>query len=123
VYDDFDPALLYRGQWNHDKNFAEPDQHTISFTDAPGAEVEIDFAGKAFTYAYTKAVNRGIASVTVDGADHGSVDLYSADTEWQSHTRFCCFAPGRHVALIRVSGKTNPRSKGKFIDLDSFTVE
>jgi hypothetical protein len=123
-YDDFDPALLYRGDWTHDNHtFAEADRRTVSFTDLADAEVEIDFEGKALTYVYTKAVNRGIASVTIDGADQGVVDLYSPGTEWQSRTRFCCFAPGRHVAIVRATGRANPQSKGKFIDLDSFTVE
>jgi glycosyltransferase involved in cell wall biosynthesis len=123
-YDDFDPALLYRGDWTHDNHtFAEADRRTVSFTDLADAEVEIDFEGKALTYVYTKAVNRGIASVTIDGADLGTVDLYSARTEWQSRTRFCCFAPGRHVAIVRATGTATPQSKGKFIDLDSFTVE
>jgi hypothetical protein len=122
-YDDFDLALIYRGDWNSDRNFAEADAHTISYADVAGSEVEIDFEGKALTYVYTKAANRGIASVTVDGADQGAVDLYSANTQWQSRTRFCCFAPGRHVAIVRATGEANPQSKGKFIDLDSFTVE
>ena len=100
-YDDFDPALLFRGDWTHDREFAEPERHTISFTDAPGAEVEIDFTGKALTYVYTKAVNRGIVSVTVDGVEQGEMDLYSEQTQWQSQTRFCCFGSrGRHVAIV-----------------------
>jgi putative flippase GtrA len=122
-YDDFDPALVYRGDWNHDRNFAEPDLHTISFTDVPGSEVEIAFEGKALTYVYTKAENRGIASVMVDGVEQGPVDLYSAQTQWQRQTRFCCFASGRHTAILRLTGRANPQSKGTFIDLDSFTVE
>ncbi len=122
-YDDFDPALLFRCDWTQDREFAEPDRHTISFTDAPGAEVEIDFTGKALTYVYTKAVNRGIVSVTVDGVEQGEMDLYSQQTQWQSQTRFCCFGPGRHVAIVKVTGRKNPKSQGAFIDLDSFTVE
>jgi putative flippase GtrA len=122
-YDDFDPALLYRGDWTKDRGFDQPDRHTITYTNVPGSEVEIAFEGKALTYVYTKALNRGIASVTVDGVDQGTVDLYSAETKWQSRTRFCCFAPGRHVAVIRLTGRADARSKGTFIDLDSFTVE
>jgi hypothetical protein len=122
-YDDSDPALIYRGDWTHDRHFADPDLHTVSYANAPGAEVEIAFEGKALTYVYTQAANRGIASVTVDGADQGVVDLYSAETHWQSHKRFCCFAPGRHVAVVRVTGRADPRSADKFVDLDSFTVE
>jgi glycosyltransferase involved in cell wall biosynthesis len=123
TYDDFDPALLFRGYWTKDRAFDGPDGHTISYTDVPGSEVEIVFEGKALTYAYTKAPNRGIASVTVDGVDQGSVDLYSPQIEWQSHTRFCCFDSGRHVAVIRLTGRADPKSTGTFIDLDSFTVE
>src|ERR1035441_5910979 len=38
-----DPALVYRGDWTHDNHsFAEPDRRTVSFTDVPDAEVEID---------------------------------------------------------------------------------
>ena len=122
-YDDFDPALVYRGDWTKDTSFDGPDRNTITFTDVPGSEVEIAFKGKALTYVYTKAENRGMASVTVDGVDQGTVDLYSAKTEWQSQTRFCCFAAGRHVAVVRLTGRADKRSKGTFIDVDSFTVE
>ena len=122
-YDDFDPALLFRGDWTKDRAFADADRHTITFTNVPGAEVEIDFVGKALVYTYTKAFNRGIASVTVDGVEQGPVDLYSQKVEWQQHTRFCCFEPGKHVAVVRLTGRANARSKGTFIDLDSFTVE
>ena len=123
TYDDFDPALVYRGDWTKSRGFREPDQHTVSYTDIVNSDVEIAFEGRALTYVYTKASNRGIASVVVDGVDQGEVDLYSADTQWQKRTRFCCFAPGRHVAVVRVTGKADPQSKGKFIDLDSFVVE
>ena len=122
-YDDFDPALVFRGDWTKDTGFEQPDRHTITFTDDARAEAQIVFQGKALTYCYTKARNRGMASVTIDGVEQGSVDLYSPTDEWQSRTRFCCFAPGRHVAVIRVTGTANPRSSGKFIDVDSFTVE
>jgi hypothetical protein len=122
-YDDFDPALLYRGDWTKDRTFERADQHTITFTNIPGSEVEIRFEGKALTYVYTKAFNRGMAQVAVDGVDQGTVDLYSGNTEWQSRTRFCCFAKGPHTAVIKLTGRADPRSKGTFIDLDSFTVE
>jgi len=122
-YDDFDPALIFRGDWTKSTSFDGADGHTISWSDVVGSEVQIAFNGRALTYAYTKAPNRGMASVTVDGESRGTVDLYSSAIEWQTHTRFCCFAPGRHVAVIRVTGQSDPRSTGRFIDLDSITVE
>ena len=122
-YDDYDPALLFRGDWTKSSSFDGPDRHTISYSDIPGSEAQIVFEGTALTYEYTKAENRGLAEVIIDGASQGTVDLYSLNTEWQTRTRFCCFAAGKHVAVIRVVGRANPKSKGLFIDLDSFTVE
>jgi len=122
-YDDFDPAVLFRGDWTMDRSFEGPDRHTISYSDIPGSEAQILFEGKALTYEYTKAPNRGLAEVIIDGGSQGTIDLYSPKVEWQTHTRFCCFAAGKHVAVIRVVGRANPKSTGVYIDLDSFTVE
>ena len=71
---------------------------------------------------YTKAPNRGVASITVDGVDQGKLDLYSPGVEWQARKKLCCFGPGKHMAVVRVTGESNPRSSGKFVDLDSFEV-
>jgi hypothetical protein len=106
-----------------DRSFEGPDRHTISYSDIPGSEAQILFEGKALTYEYTKAPNRGLAEVIIDGGSQGTIDLYSPKVEWQTHTRFCCFAAGKHVAVIRVVGRANPKSTGVYIDLDSFTVE
>jgi len=123
LHDDHDPALLYRGDWTKARAADDPDRHTITYTNAPGSEVEIAFEGTALTYIYTKAENRGTAAVTVDGVHQGTLDLYSATLQWRSRTRFCCFAPGRHVAVIRWTGLANPLANGTYIDLDSFRVE
>jgi hypothetical protein len=122
-YDDFDPALLFRGDWTKSNSFDGPDRHTVTYSDTPGSEAQIVFEGTALTYEYTKAPNRGLAEVIVDGSSQGTIDLYSPNIEWQTHTRFCCFAAGKHVALVRVVGRANPKSTGVFIDVDAFTVE
>jgi hypothetical protein len=122
-HDDFDPSITFRGDWEKSAQFDGPDRHTISYTDIPGAEVSFAFEGTALTYVFTKAWNRGLASVTVDGTSKGTIDLYSPNIEWQSRQKFCCLGAGRHVAAIRVEGRSNPKSKGKFIDVDSFVVE
>jgi len=121
-YDDFDPVISYRGDWYHDDSFEGPGLHTITYTDTPDAEIAFAFTGQSLTYAFTKAPNRGIAALTVDGEGKGTVDLYSPRIEWQTERTFCCFSPGRHLVVIRVTGQSNPASSGKFVDLDSFTV-
>jgi hypothetical protein len=122
-YDDFDPAILYRGDWAHDEQFEPPDRHTITYTDINGAEAALAFQGTAVTYTYTRAPNRGIAAVRIDGAVQKPIDLYSSSVEWQTHARFCCFVAGRHTIVIRASGEMNPKSSGRYVDLDSFVVE
>jgi glycosyltransferase involved in cell wall biosynthesis len=122
-HDDFDPSIVFHGDWTKSAQFDGPDRHTISYTNVPDAEVSFAFEGTALTYVFTKAWNRGLASVTIDGISQGTIDLYSPNIEWQSRQKFCCLGAGRHVAAIRVVGQSNPKSKGNFIDLDSFVVE
>jgi hypothetical protein len=50
------------------------------------------------------------------------VDLYFPRSDWQHRTVFCCFAPGRHVAVVRATGEKNPESSSAKIDIDSFSV-
>jgi hypothetical protein len=123
VYDDFDPAVRFKGEWTHDENFKEPALGTISYSDMAGAEFSLAFSGKALTYIFTMAPNRGIAAVTIDGLSQGAIDLYSPQVEWQTRRRFCCFGPGRHVLTVRVTGQANASSKGRFVDVDSIEVE
>ncbi len=122
-YDDFDPAIVFHGDWDHDATFEAPARHTVSYTDLPGADIVFAFDGKALTYVFTRALNRGIAAVTIDGEDQGTIDLYARSTEWQVSRRFCCFAPGRHTAVIRVTGRSRPEATGRFVDVDALVVE
>jgi hypothetical protein len=122
-YDDFDPAIRYRGDWTHSDKFDGPFVHTISFTDVPGAEAAFAFEGNAFVYMYTKAPNRGLAAITIDGAGKGTIDQYSPTVEWQASTRFCCLGPGKHVVVIRVAEQKSAGSMGQFVDVDGFRVE
>jgi hypothetical protein len=122
-YDDFDPAIRYRGDWTHNDKFDGPFVHTISFTDVPGAEAAFAFEGSSLVYMYTKAPNRGLAAITIDGAGKGTIDLYSPTVEWQASTRFCCLGPGKHVVVIRVAEQKSAGSTGQFVDVDGFRVE
>jgi hypothetical protein len=122
-YDDFDPAIRYRGNWTNSDKFDGPFAHTISFSDVLGSEAAFAFEGNALVYMYTKAPNRGLAAITIDGVSKGTIDLYSAAVEWQSTSRFCCLGPGKHLLVIRVLGQNSPGSTGQFVDLDGFRVE
>jgi hypothetical protein len=122
TYDDLDPSILLRGDWERGDEFESAFDHTVTYTDIPGAEIRFAFEGGELTYVFTKAANRGIATVTIDGAVKGTVDLYSVDPQWQSTVRYAGLGAGRHLVVIRVTGENRTGATGKFVDLDAFRV-
>ena len=122
VYDDFDPALRFHGPWTRSRIFNGPYRHSISYTYSPGARVSFAFEGQSLTYVYTKAPNRGVARMEIDGAAH-AIDLYSPNVQWQARTQFCCLAPGRHLVVLSPTGEKRPQSQDAYIDLDAFIAK
>src|SRR5262249_43369015 len=88
LYDDFDPAVVFKGEWSHDESFDGPSGHTVSYTDIPGAEATIHFDGSTIAYVFTKAPNRGVAEILIDGQSKAIIDLYSPDVNWQTMQAF-----------------------------------
>ena len=101
-YDDANPAVLYSGGWERDLQFAEPRDHTVSYSKLPGASVRFAFVGSEIAYVYTKAPNRGTAAVLIDGAPRGNLSLNSPQIEWRQQTVYAGLGEGRHELEIRV---------------------
>ena len=59
TYDDLDPTILLRGDWERGDEFDSAFEHTVTYTDIPGAEIRFAFEGGELTYVFTKAANRG----------------------------------------------------------------
>jgi hypothetical protein len=119
--DDASSAISYAGKWSSG-TFASAFRGTLTFSDDPGAAARFSFDGVELQYAFTRAPNRGIAEVFIDGAARGTVDLYAPQVVWQAHTVFAGLATGRHTAEIRVLGRHNSLSSGDFVDVDGFAV-
>ncbi len=123
-HDDTESAMRYAGQWTHDRAYAEPAYgRTISYSDVKGDSVSFAFEGPSVTYVFTRAFNRGIAEVSIDGASAGQIDLYSAKIEWRSERKFGGLAPGSHVISVQVTGRKRDASQGYFVDLDAFVLQ
>jgi hypothetical protein len=120
-YDDYDPAILFRGDWQKQSALHGPDRDTSTHAETPGAEISIAFEGSELHYIHGMGPDYGIASVTLDGQAKEPVDLYYKDLDWQHRTSFK-LQPGRHLAVIRITGEKNPASAGTRVDLDSFEV-
>jgi hypothetical protein len=122
-YDDFDARIRLRAAWTRDRQFPDADRHTLTYSNVPGAMASLRFSGDAITYVYTRAYNRGIAEVLVDGLVHDRLDLYSANTVWKSRARYDRLGPGTHVFQIYVTGQRNSRASDCFVDVDALVVE
>jgi hypothetical protein len=62
-------------------------------------------------YGYTKAFNRGVAEVLLDGEVVDRLDSYSPDIVWQASKRYAAKAPGRHRFVIRPLNQKSPQSQ------------
>jgi len=120
-YDDWDARLGYRGLWSR-LRFGEASKGTLTASESAGAELVVRFEGSEVIYVYTKAFNRGMAEVVLDGASQGTLDLYSPAIEWRTATPFRATGPGPHTLQIRVTGRKNPAATGVFVDVDTVIV-
>jgi hypothetical protein len=123
MHDDSEPRIEYRGAWLHDKQFSEPVGQTLSYSDVAGDGLKLTFEGSAITYVYTRAANRGIGEVFIDGRLLRQVNLFSALTAWRTSLRVGGLKAGVHTFELRVTGRKERKSAGSFVDLDAVRVE
>jgi len=123
TFDDFDTRIQYRGRWARGRQFTEAWESTLTYSDQTGDAVQFAFHASAIAYVYTKAPNRGIAQVRIDGRVRAVIDQYASPVQWQSQTAFTDLGPGVHTIEIRVIGRKNADSSGYFVDLDRFIVK
>jgi len=120
-YDDFDARILYRGVWVRGR-FSEASRGTLTYSNNPGATLLFRFDGSEVVYVYTKAFNRGIAQIALDGQSQGTIDLYSPSVEWKTAAPFRARGPGPHTLQIQVTGHKTPSATGAFVDVDALIV-
>jgi len=116
--DDTSPAVVYSGNWQSGP-FTSAYNGTLTYSDEPGAVARYSFDGTGLRYVYTKAPNRGMAVVTIDGTVYRTIDLYAPQIEWQASTVIDGLSPDPHRVEIQVAGRRHPASSGDFIDIDA----
>jgi hypothetical protein len=115
--DDTDETLAYSGKWSGGA-FGRALRGSLTYSGEPGAFARFGFSGSEFTYRFTKAPNRGIAEVWVDGEQRAVVDQYAPDLVWRACAVIGGLKVGPHNAEIRVTGRKNPASQGQTVDID-----
>jgi hypothetical protein len=115
--DDASWRSAYSAGWTRGV-FEGPAHSTLTYTAQPGAVARFIFTGTAVKWAYTKAYDRGMAAVVIDGVERGVVDLYSPEVEWQASTTFEGLPQGAHTLEIRTLNRRNASSAGFVVDVD-----
>jgi len=121
TFDDINDDVVYSGLWTHG-SFPEAAGGTVSYSNSPGAAARLQFEGSEITWVYTKAFNRGIAEIKLDGIARGDVDLYSPKNVWQARKTFGGLPPGKHTFEVIVAGRKDAAARDRYVDLDALIV-
>jgi len=123
TYDDFSPYILYRGDWSHDDIFPKSFAATSSYSDQPGSVLAFAFYGSEVDLTFSRAPNRGIAAVSIDGVERHPLDEYAAAVKWQDHDGYPLSDGGPHLLVIRCTGQSRPEATGQYIEIDAIDVK
>jgi hypothetical protein len=110
-------GIHYGGPWRRG-GFARASSGTLTYSNQPGAAAELRFTGPQVTYVFTKAFNRGWASIQIDGVRREQLDLYAPATEWRQCRSWTGLGPGTHTITVTVTGRSSQRAMGTYVDID-----
>lgn len=125
TYDGMHHMLRYIGDWTHSPTCcASASDGTLNWSNQPESGVTFTFVGDQITYVYTKHWNRGIAGITIDGVDKGTIDACSGYTQWQQSRTYSSLGSGVHTIHISNTGQSTCGSTNdyRYIDVDSLIV-
>ena len=122
TYDNMDSSIRYAGAWIFDK-FKEATNGTIAYSNNPGDSFSFQFQGSEIRWVYTRAFNRGMAVVSIDGKEKETVDLYSPGIHWQSWTTLSGLDDGRHVLEVRILEDKHPYATDRYVDVDQILIK
>jgi hypothetical protein len=113
-------AIAYAGTWTT-QAVAGAFGGSVRFATATGATATYTFSGNNVAWVTTRASNRGIAQVRLDGVLVATVDLFAAATSpRQLVFQRTGIGAGTHTLQVRVTGTRNAASTGNRIDVDAY---
>lgn len=122
IVDNSNGNFKYIGNWIYSTGFPLTYNGTISYSNVTSNAVTFTFKGTGITYWFSKASNRGYASISIDGEYYYLVDLYNSSTQWQQTYSITGLPYGTHTIHVAVSGIKRPEASGYTIDVDAMTV-
>ena len=109
--------------WAQQSGISGTYNNTQSLADVTGSFFRFAFDGSQVTYLFSRAANRGIAAITIDGNDLGTIDMWSSTTVRQQSLTWGNLGSGTHVLNVLVTGNKNSQSTGTFVDVDALIVQ
>ena len=120
-YQETDDRITYTGLWDS-STVTSASGGSFRYIDKDGA-ASVTFDGTYLSWVAKKSPSYGMAKVTVDGNDAGTVDLYSASTGYlQSVWNTGTLAAGKHTVTIEWTGDKNASATASNISLDAFDI-
>jgi hypothetical protein len=120
-YQETDDRITYTGLWDS-STVTSASGGSFRYIDKDGA-ASVTFNGTYLSWVAKKSPSYGMAKVTVDGNDAGTVDLYSASTGYlQSVWNTDTLAAGQHTVTIEWTGDKSASATASNISLDAFDI-
>lgn len=122
-YEQTDSHISWAGAWSNILDAgASGGSRKYSNDKTTPASCSFTFMGPCIKWLGTKAANRGMAEVIIDGVSMPTpVDLYSSATKKQEVLfENCSLSDCVHTITIKVKNTKNPLSTGYYIDVDAF---
>jgi len=95
-----------------------------TFRDNPrGGTASLIFSGRAVDWITAMGPSYGFASVSIDGVDKGTVDLYSPSVTWHVFESYAGLAAGKHTIVITALGTHDASSTGTRVVVDELLVQ
>ncbi|OFW61538.1 MAG: hypothetical protein A2133_12775 [Actinobacteria bacterium RBG_16_64_13] len=121
-YEETESHLVYAGAWSTTAD-GSASGSSFLFANSSEASVSVTFEGTYLAWIAKKAPVYGKATVTLDGKNLGTIDLFSASIGWQQKVWGTgTLKSGLHTVTIAWTGTKNTAATDTNIGVDAFDV-
>ena len=115
VYDDSHANWVLTGAWVQNQGTSGPFNNSFTLTSDTSARASFQISGSAFRFRYTRAANRGVITVYIDGVKDVDLNASSTALAWQAVYTRTGLTTGNHTIELRHGGG----AAGSHIDFDA----
>jgi hypothetical protein len=120
VFDDRDPALLYRGNWGQNY-WSGRYQGTQSFSNHAGDTVSFTFTASQISLIYARQSNGGLVNILIDGTAQSQIlDLYSPTPLGEQIATYTGLGTSTHTITAEVVARPGSQSPASYVIVDGF---